>query len=57
MSHDIYMKLGPVTKTYNRNTATSRKIEDDVMSKNCDIIVFFQFITELQPTGSRILEA
>ena len=57
MSHDIYMKLGPVTKTYNRNRATSRKIEDDVMSKNCDIIVFFQFITELQPTGSRILEA
>ena len=41
MSYDIYMKLGPVTKTYNRNTATSRKIKDDVISKNFDIIVFF----------------
>ena len=34
------MKLGPVTKLDKRNTATSKKIDDDVMSANCDVIVF-----------------
>ena len=34
------MKLGPVTKLDRRNTATL-KTGDDVMSKNCDVIVFF----------------
>ena len=35
------MKLGPVTKIDKRNTATSRKFDDDVMLGNCDVIVFF----------------
>ena len=35
------MKLGPVTKIDKRNTATSRKFDDDVMLANCDVIVFF----------------
>ena len=35
------MKAGPVTKLDKRNTATSKKIEDDVMSANCDVIVIF----------------
>ena len=35
------MKLGPVTKLDNRNKTTSKKIDNDVMSRNCDIIVIF----------------
>ena len=36
------MKLGPVTKPDKENKATSKKkIDDDVMLTNCDIIVFF----------------
>ena len=40
-SHDIGMKLGPVTKLDKRNTATSKTSDDDVMSENCNVIVFF----------------
>ena len=32
------MKLGPVTKLEKRNMTTSKKIDDDVMSANSDII-------------------
>ena len=35
------MKLGPVTKIYKRNKTTSKHFDDDVMSENCDVIVFF----------------
>ena len=35
------MKLGLVTKIDKRNTATSKKFDNDVMSANCDIIVMF----------------
>ena len=35
------MKLGPVTKLYKRNKATSKKFEDGVMSANYDVIVIF----------------
>ena len=35
------MKLGEVTKLDKRNLATSKKIDDDVMSANCNVIVFF----------------
>ena len=35
------MKLGPAIKLDKKNTATSKKIDDDVMSVNCDVIVFF----------------
>ena len=34
------MKLGPVTKLGKRNK-TSRKFDDDVMSRNCDAIAIF----------------
>ena len=34
------MKLGPVTKPDKRNTSTSKKFEDNVMSANCDVMVF-----------------
>ena len=40
-SNDIDMKLAPVTKFDKRNTVTSKKFDDDVMSVNCDVIVTF----------------
>ena len=36
------MKLGPVTKLDKKNKTTSKKIDFDVMSENCDVIVIFQ---------------
>ena len=38
---DIDIKLGPVAKLKKGNTATSKKIGDDKMLINCDIIVIF----------------
>ena len=35
------MELGPVTKLDKRKKTTSKKIEDDVMSRNCDVIAIF----------------
>ena len=40
-SDDIDMKLGPVTKLDKRNKITSKKIDNDVMLANCDVIVIF----------------
>ena len=40
-SDDIDMKLGPVTKLDKRNKATSKKLNDNVMPANYDIIVIF----------------
>ena len=51
------MKLGPVTELDKRNTATSKKFENDVISTNCDVIVFFPFMANLQPPESRFPEA
>ena len=36
------MKLGLVTKRNKRNKKTSKKIDVDVMSANCDVIVIFR---------------
>ena len=35
------MKLGTVTKIDKRNTTKSKKIDDDFISENCDVIVNF----------------
>ena len=35
------MKLEPVTKLDKRKKTMSKKYDDDVMTKNCDIIVTF----------------
>ena len=35
------MKLGPVTKLDERNKTTSKKIDNDVMSENCDVMAIF----------------
>ena len=42
------MKLGPVPKLDKRNLATSNKFDDDFMSANCNVIVFFQFMANLE---------
>ena len=55
-SHDIDMKLGPVTKRGKINMA-SQKIDDGVMSANCDVIVFCRFMANFQPSGSQIPDA
>ena len=36
------MKLGPVTKLDQRNKTTSKKLNVDVMSENCDVTVIFR---------------
>ena len=35
------MKLEPVTKLDKRNKTTSKKIDNDIMSENCDVIFIF----------------
>ena len=40
-SDDIDMKLRPVTKLDKKNKTTSKKLDDDVMLENCDVIVIF----------------
>ena len=53
------MKLRPVTKLDKRNKTTSKKIEDDFMSKNCDVIAIFpiygQFVVIWKPDSGRII--
>ena len=34
----------------------TKKFDDEVMSANCDAIVFLQFMVNLQPSGSWVLE-
>ena len=41
-SDDIDMKLGPVTKCDKKKKKNSKKIDDGVMSENCDAIVIFR---------------
>ena len=45
------MKLGPVTKLNKRNIRMSKKIDDDAMSENFDVIVIFQFLVNLEQSG------
>ena len=53
------MKLGPVTKLDKRNKITSKKFFDDVMSKNCEVIIIFaiygQFGEIRKPDSGRII--
>ena len=46
------MELRPVTKLDKRNKTTSKKFDDDVMSVNCDVMVIFQFMANLEQSGS-----
>ena len=53
------MKLGPVTKLDRKNKATSKKIDNDAISENCDVIVIFliygQFGRTWKPGPGRIV--
>ena len=53
-SHDIDIKLEPVTKCDKRKTAALQKFDVDVELTNCDLIVF---LTNFQPSGSWIPDA
>ena len=39
-----------------KNMTTSKRLDDDVMSTNCGVIVFFSIMANLQPSGSWISE-
>ena len=45
------MKLGPVTKIDKKNKTTSKKIDDNVMSENCDVFVIFRILANLERSG------
>ena len=51
------MKLGPVTKLDKRNKATSKKIDDDVVSANCDVnfLIYGQFAAIREPGSRRMV--
>ena len=48
------MKLRPVIEFDKGNTSSVKKINDDTMSVNCDVIVFFPIYVQF---GSRIPNA
>ena len=50
----IDMKLGPVTKLYKRNKATSKKLMVTSCRKIVTSLSFFQFMANLEQCGSRI---
>ena len=59
--NNIDLKLGPVIKLDKRNKATSKKFDDDVMSANYDVVVFFLIYGQLgairKPISSIILKS
>ena len=57
--NDIDMKLGPVTKLDKRNKTTSKEIDDNVITLNCDVIGIFPFYGQFgaieKPASRRIV--
>ena len=53
------MKRGPVTKLDERNKTTSKKIDNDVISANCDVIailpIYRQFGAIQRPHSEHIV--
>ena len=43
----ISQELEPVTKLDKKNTATLKATDDDIMSANCEVIVFFPVYDQL----------
>ena len=41
MCQKYLLYTSPVTKPDKKNTATSKKFDDDIMLKNCEVIVIF----------------
>ena len=58
-SNHIDMKLGPVTKLNKRNTTTSKRLHNDVILINCDVIIIFwiygQFGAIRKPDSGRMV--
>ena len=52
------MKLGPVTKLDKRNKTTSKKVDDNIMPKNCAaiavLLIYGQFGAIRKPDSGRI---
>ena len=53
----IGMKLDQVTEPEKRNKATLKKLEDEVMSASCGVIVIFPIYGNLEHFGIRIPDA
>ena len=51
------MKLGPATKFDKRNKTTSKKFDDGIMSANFNVIILFQFMANMELSGTQILDA
>ena len=53
------MKHKPVTEIGKRNKTASKKIDDNFMPENCDVIVtlYVIFSVSLESSGNRIPEA
>ena len=49
------MKFGPATKFGKRNIVRSKKIDE--FWESCDVIAIFQFIANLEQSGSQIPDA
>ena len=47
------MNLGPVTNLDKRNKTVSKNFDDKAISANCDVIAVFQFVANLEQSGSR----
>ena len=47
------MKLGPGTKLDKKNKTTSKKFDDDVMSRNFDVIVIFSIYSQFRAIWKR----
>ena len=61
-SDDIDMKLGPVAKLEKKNKTMSKNFNDDVMSKNFNLIAIFPIYSQFggiwrPDSGRRILDA
>ena len=49
------MKLGPVTKLDKRNSATLKNFNYDVTSINCEVIVVFPIMVNLEESVGRLI--
>ena len=56
-SHDIDMKLGPVTKRDNRNKTPSKNLTITSCRKIMTSLSLFRFMSNLEQSGSRIPDA
>ena len=51
------MKLGSVTKLEKRKDTSSKKIDDDFMPEIVTSLSIFQFMANMQQSGSRVPDA